>query len=489
MDETPTSPESAADGVADAPTPQGPATVPSAEVPNAEVPNAEVPNAEVPNGGALLGAGSPPAPASEPPPSAAAAPGLGAVVPPPPPTGAAGWTAPPPPPPDDASRASARSRGNQQRNLGVVAAIFLLVGSAFVGFGARDGWFTRNTSSTSIAASPSSSASTVDNSNSSSTSNGLNSDSITQAVDPALVNITSITGDGVGAGTGMIISSKGLVLTNHHVISGAETVQVEVGGNGKMYDAHVVGYSIADDVALVQIEGISGLPTISTSNDVAPNDDVLVLGNALGRGGEPHVSPGQIVALNQSITATDETGSSAERLTGMIQINAPVQPGQSGGAVVNANGDVVGMTTAASVNGGFRFGFNDGSNEAYAIPIARALSAAKEIQGGSSTASVHVGPRAVLGVTVPVQSQATTGGRTTTSGVQISGATTESAQNAGLTAGSTIIAIGDQSVSSVDDITKAMNQLKPDDKVKVTWLDTSGNQHSATVQLSEGPPA
>jgi S1-C subfamily serine protease len=368
-----------------------------------------------------------------------------------------------------------------------VAAVFLLVGSAFVGFGARDGWFTRDSSNTATSA-PSSNASTVDNSN---TSSGVDSSSAAASVQPAIVNITSITDNGVAAGTGMLISSKGLVVTNHHVISGARSLQVEVGGNGDTYDAHVVGYSIADDVALVQIEGVSGLPTISTTNDVAPDDTVQVIGNALGKGGEPTVTPGRVVALSQSITATDETGSSAERLTGMIQISAAVQPGQSGGAVVNADGDVVGMTTAAAVNGGYRFGFDSGSSEAYAIPIARALAAVKEIEGGSSTADVHVGSRAVLGVAVQATTQRPAGGTTTTgTGVPISGVTSGGpADKAGLTAGSTIVAIGDVDVNSVDDITKAMNGTKPGDSVKVTWIDPSGNRHSATLDAAAGPPA
>ncbi|MET0276504.1 MAG: S1C family serine protease [Acidimicrobiia bacterium] len=314
---------------------------------------------------------------------------------------------------------------------------------------------------------------------------------MSEAVDPAIVNINTQTSQGEAAGTGLLISSKGLVLTNHHVISGAEEVQVEVGGNGKTYDAHVVGYAIDDDVALVQIEDVSGLPTVKTSSDVLANDSVLVIGNALGRGGDPTVSPGTVEALGQQITATDETGSSAETLTDMIQISASVQPGQSGGAVVNADGEVVGMTTAASTGGGYRFGGSQSANEAFAIPIARALSVAKEIQGGESTDSVHVGPRAILGVEV----QGQLGGRTpiggsSSSGVAVAGVTQNGpAAGAGIAAGSTIVGIGDVTVRTADDITTAMNKLKPDTDVKVTWLDSSGQRRSASVRLVEGPPA
>jgi S1-C subfamily serine protease len=431
-------------------------------------------------------AGPPPAgpPPAGPPAGAAAASLIGAAA------------APPPPPPSPLPPERRAARGQQQRNLSVIAAIFLLVGSAFVGFGARDGWFTRDTSSTSVAANPSSGSSsssnpsTVDNSSDTS-STGVDFGAVADDVDDAIVNITSTSEFGVGAGTGMIISSKGLVLTNHHVIAGAEDLSVEVGGNGDTYDAHVLGYSIDDDVALVQIEGVSGLPTIDTDDNVVAQDSVLVMGNALGRGGEPTVSSGQVVALDQQITATDETGQDAETLTGMIQIAASVQPGQSGGAVVNADGEVVGMTTAASVNGNYRV--NNASGEAYAIPITRALAATQEIEKGTSTASVHVGPRAVMGISIQgevagANGRADTSG--TATGVPVADVTADGpAAGAGIAAGATIVGIGDTTVTSVDDITKAMNTLKPGDEVKVTWLDGSGTRHSATVELDEGPPA
>ncbi|MFI5046343.1 MAG: S1C family serine protease [Acidimicrobiia bacterium] len=359
--------------------------------------------------------------------------------------------------------------------------MFLLVGSAFVGFGARDGWFTRNPAGSSVAASAGNSSST--NSNNTSTSN-TDLGAVADRVDNAIVNITTQTPLGEAAGTGMLISSKGLVLTNHHVISQALQIQVEVGGNGKTYSAHVVGYSIADDVAVVQIEGVSGLPTIDTDQNVMPNEQVLVMGNALGRGGAPTVSAGRVVALDQQITATDETGANAETLKGMIQLAASVQPGQSGGAVVDADGQIVGMTTAASVSGGYRFGFQQGSNDAFAIPIGRAVAAAESIENGTSNSSIHVGARGILGIEV-----AGNAGRSS-DGVTVNGVTSGGpADKAGISAGSTIVAIGDTTVQSPTDITTAMNLYSPNDRIKVTWDDTSGSRHTATVQLDKGPPA
>jgi S1-C subfamily serine protease len=375
-----------------------------------------------------------------------------------------------------------RGRGGPHRRfLTILAAVFVLVGSAFVGFGARDGWFARDSSSSSTAAPAAESSS---DSSSTASSDATDFGAIADRVDDAIVNITTQTSQGVGAGTGMIISSKGLVLTNHHVISGAEELEIEVGGNGRTYDAHVVGYSIADDVALVQIEGVSGLPTIDTDDSVSVNEEVLVIGNALGRGGEPTVSPGVVVAIGRQITATDRAGGNGETLTGMIQVAASVQPGQSGGAVVDDDGEVVGMTTAASVNGGFRFGFEGGSDEAYAIPIARAVAAAETIQLGTSTDEIHVGPRGVMGVEI---SGRFAGSAT---GVPVSGVTDGGpADDAGISEGSTIVSIDDSPVRTADDITVAMNRYAPGDDVKVTWLDSAGSRHTAILELIEGPPA
>jgi S1-C subfamily serine protease len=204
------------------------------------------------------------------------------------------------------------------------------------------------------------------------------------------------------------------------------------------------------------------------------------------------VSAGTVVALGQQITATDGSGANAETLTGMIQISASVQPGQSGGAVVNADGEVVGMTTAASSNGGFRFGFQEASSEAYAIPIERALAAADEIEDGESNQRVHVGPRAVLGVVVESQRFTPDGRRAPdTSGSGVPVARTDSdgpADEAGISAGSTILSIDGTAVSTPDEITAAMNTLEPGDEVDVTWLDPQGDRHQASVETDEGPP-
>jgi S1-C subfamily serine protease len=315
-------------------------------------------------------------------------------------------------------------------------------------------------------------------------------------VAPGLVNIvTTIDGGGEGAGTGMVISSSGEVLTNNHVIENADSINVEIGGDGSSHSAKVIGYDVRDDVALIKIDGVSGLDTIPVGqpDSASVNDPVVVMGNALGQGGAPAVASGTITAVDQQITATDSDGSNAETLTNLIRVEADVQPGDSGGALVDGNGKVIGMTTAAST-GGFRFR-EAASGVGFAIRIDHALSIVKQIRNGDETDGVHVGARALLGVSLQDPSASRFGGRGTSSGASTSGAvvlnvaSNTPADDAGIQAGDTIVSIGNSSVSSTNELEDVMNTYHPDDKVKVTWTDSSGDNHSATVKLIEGPPA
>jgi S1-C subfamily serine protease len=290
----------------------------------------------------------------------------------------------------------------------------------------------------------------------------------------------------------MVISPDGLVLTNNHVINGAADLQVEIGGDGSSHSAKVLGYAVADDVALVQIKGVSHLKTVplGDSSHIAVDDGVVAIGNALGRGGTPTVSQGTVAALDQTITAGDDSGST-ETLHGLIQIDAAIQPGDSGGPLVNADGDVVGMNTAAAATNGFRQGT---SNIAFAIPINTARAIAAQIVQGKSSSTVHIGARGIMGVSVrDVASQGQSGSRganNTASGalvvqVQSGGP----ADGAGLARGDVITAVAGQTVTSVTQLNVAMDQYHPGDKVGITWFDASGDKHTANVTLIEGPPA
>jgi S1-C subfamily serine protease len=346
----------------------------------------------------------------------------------------------------------------------------------------------------------------------SSTGAGAPSDisAIAAKVDPGLVDINTNLSyqDEQAAGTGMVLTSNGVILTNNHVIDGATSISVTDVGNGKTYSATVVGYDRTGDVAVIRLTNASGLATISTaSGSAAVGEAVVGVGNAGGSGGTPSTAGGSVTALDQSITASDDNGGNSENLTGLIETNAGIQPGDSGGSLVNASGQVLGMDTAASVDSGYQVG----ANQAYAIPITTALSIAREIEAGKSTSVVHIGATGFLGVSVETSGSSssssgsgsggfggafggstggTGGSGTSTSGAVVEGALSGSpAGQAGLVQGDVITGLNGQTVSSASDLTNLLEPEHPGDTVSLQWTDTSGQTQSATVTLTSGPPA
>ncbi len=202
-------------------------------------------------------------------------------------------------------------------------------------------------------------------------------------------------------GTGIVLTSDGTVLTNNHVIRGATSIKVTDVGNGRTYTAKVVGYDATRDVAVIQLQNASGLTTanLGDSSSVRSGDSVTALGNAGGKGGTPSVATGTVTALNQGITASDEgSGSNSEQLAGLIETNADIQPGDSGGALVNSYGQVIGMNTAASSGTQFQSQSDQTAEQAFAIPINEATSIAKQIEAGQGSSTVHIGATAFLGI-------------------------------------------------------------------------------------------
>jgi S1-C subfamily serine protease len=195
---------------------------------------------------------------------------------------------------------------------------------------------------------------------------------------------------------------------------------------------------------------------------------VTAVGNAGGTG-TLTAAAGSITAVDQSITASDTGGTNAEQLSGLIETDAAVQPGDSGGPLYDANGQVIGMDTAASTGG---------ATQAYAIPIAAARQIASQIETGVSSATIHQGLSAFLGVSVDDSQRGAT-----VQGVVSSGP----AAGAGIAAGDVITAVDGATISSVSDLTKTLSGHSPGDKVSVRWTDTSGASHSATLTLATGP--
>jgi S1-C subfamily serine protease len=323
---------------------------------------------------------------------------------------------------------------------------------------------------------------------------------IAAKISPALVDINSTFGyqSAQGAGTGIVLTSDGEILTNNHVINGATKISVTDVGNGRTYGATVKGYDDAHDVAVLQLQGASGLQTakLSDSSKAAVGESVVAVGNAGGTGGTPSNAGGSITALNQTITAGDDLTGSSEQLAGLIEVNADIQPGDSGGSLVNTAGQVIGIDTAASQG----FSFQTSGTQGYAIPINQARAIAQQIESGVGSSTTHVGPTALLGVELSTSSQNSNGGyfgggsfggtSGGASGAAISSVVSGGpAAAAGLAAGDTITSLDGQSVDSAASVAPVLVAHHPGDKVPVTWVDSSGQSHTATVDLGSGPPA
>ncbi|HLJ99523.1 MAG TPA: trypsin-like peptidase domain-containing protein, partial [Streptosporangiaceae bacterium] len=235
--------------------------------------------------------------------------------------------------------------------------------------------------------------------------------------------------DETAEGTGFVIDAhNGLVLTNNHVIDGATSVTVTLALNGKTFPATVLGYDLPADVALLRIDPAGGLTaaTLGNSDNLRPGISVLALGNEAGQGGPPSSASGVISGTGRSIVATDHSSNLTETLHNMLQTSADIRPGDSGGPLINAEGQVVGIDTAAGDTGsrqgsgsgsasgsgpgsGSRGSASSGSGSGgdfagYAIPINAALAIVRQIEAGRPEPDIHLGMPALLGVLLPSSS-------------------------------------------------------------------------------------
>jgi S1-C subfamily serine protease len=268
----------------------------------------------------------------------------------------------------------------------------------------------------------------------------------------------------------MVIDSDGIVVTNHHVVAGSTEVTVTVPATDKTYSAEVLGYDATTDVAILQLDGASGLTTVTTDlAAVSVGATVTSVGNAQG-GGELIAAPGTVTALGQNITVNEDNGTTAD-LTDLIQVNAAMVPGDSGGAMLDAEGEVIGMNVAGSTNTSDQVG--------YAIPITSVMTIADSVLKGVSTQSITLGRTGFLGV------QMTTGTDVTVAGL-ISGSP---AVAAGLTVGSVITAVDNTPIAARADLTAILASHQPGDQVAVAWTDMGGATHTETITLAEAPLA
>ena len=290
---------------------------------------------------------------------------------------------------------------------------------------------------------------------------------------------TTLAYGGRAAGTGVVLSSSGEVLTNNHVIRGARSVRVTDTATGHTYGATVAGYSVARDIALLKLRNAHGLASalIGTSSNLEVGTRVVAIGNAGGTG-VLTTKTGRLLRVGRSITVTDDDGSST-RLTGLIETSAPLRPGDSGGPLLS-NGRVIGIDAAASSS----FRFRDEGGTGFAIPIDTALQIAGRIEAGHSTTTVHVGPTAFLGVAL-----APSGIAQDVSGALVQGVSPDSpAATAGIGRDDVITAFAGTRVRSSTDLRKRVLRFAPGRVVRVTWLDRVTGSSSASVRLVSGPP-
>lgn len=349
----------------------------------------------------------------------------------------------------------------------------------------------------------------------------MNDSAVYKKVEPGVVDVAADLQylDETAEGTGIVINAaQGLVLTNNHVIDDATSVTVTPVASGRIYQATIVGYDLADDVALLKISGATGLKAVTTgdSNGLTIGSQVLALGNEAGQGGPPTVAPGVISSLDRSIVASDQSSGLTETLHGMLQTSANIRPGDSGGPLANAAGQVVGVNTAAGSGGPGM------STAGYAIPINSALAVADQIAAGHKGPGIHLGMPAFLGVLLPdssrtnPQQQASqedqahsgnaasahgcitgdTGSYTAvpvaiapaSSGALVDGVVCgTAAAAAGLVPGDVITSFNGRPVASARVLSSVLGADRPGTRAAMTWLTIDGDSHSATITLGTGP--
>lgn len=298
------------------------------------------------------------------------------------------------------------------------------------------------------------------------------------AVTPAVVDINAtIAGvPGAAAGTGIVLRSDGLVLTSRHVVSGATALDVRSATTGGQYQAVVLGYDIAEDIAVLQLSGATALPpaVIGDSSRLRVGDRVVAVGNAGGRGGTPTSVAGRVTGRGRTVVVSDPAVGDTLRLRNMIAVSAPVQSGQSGGPMVTLDGAVIGVTAAASV------GSSGESTTGWAVSINRAMTIVSDVLAGRQRNGVHIGPPGFLGVRLTDSTRAA---------VIAEVLPGTPAATAGLAPGDRITRVGSHRIGSRQQLARRISARSPGSQVNLRWTSPDGARNRAKVVLGQGPLA
>lgn len=373
---------------------------------------------------------------------------------------------------------NALSTNSKKTNRAITISIFIIVGIlATLGIGVAGGYMLRQSN---IAQTATTSIDSKTDGNSTITSEESTIAAVAEKVQPSVVSVMTETqtrsyygtSTAEGAGTGIIVSKDGYIMTNNHVIDGAVSVAV-VDNNGDQYDnVSVIGRDPLNDIAFLKIKSNTEFTpvTLGSSSTVRIGQQVVAIGNALGQYSNS-VTSGIISGMGRPVTASNSDGS-AESLTDLIQTDASINSGNSGGPLVNTAGQVIGINTAI---------IEDANGIGFSIPI---NSTKGVLAGVLETGKVQ---RAYLGinyltVTPAVAKQYNLSVKQgayvyAQNGIPVS--VNGPAANSGLKQGDVITKINDEAVGAAGGLSSIIGQYRPGDKVSVSYL--QNGQEKTTI--------
>lgn len=308
---------------------------------------------------------------------------------------------------------------------------------------------------------------------------------VADKVSPSVVSIvTSVNTQSIfgaaeqqAAGTGIILSKDGYILTNHHVIDSATTVQV-ITSDGTTYEnVKVIGSDPLNDIAYLKIDGADNLTpaAMGDSSTVRVGQQVVAIGNALGQY-QNTVSSGIISGKGRPVTAGSDDGSSSESLTDLLQTDAAINPGNSGGPLLNYSGQVVGIDTAIA---------SDAQGIGFAIPINATKGTTKMVLAGKGVQRAYLGVRYVevnAAVAKQYNLSVKTGAYVVDDGASAAIVAGSPADKAGLKEKDIITKVNGESVGVAGSVSTLAGEYAPGDTITITYL-RGGSEHTAKVTL------
>lgn len=310
---------------------------------------------------------------------------------------------------------------------------------------------------------------------------------------PSVVKLRIQMGQGEAEGSGVVLTSDGLILTNNHVaaagadsadgaqpasMNGGEATRTVTFSDGRSVPFSVVGTDPTGDLAVVRAEGVSGLTPIAigSSKDVKVGEQVVAIGSPLGLQGT--VTTGIVSALNRPVAAGDGSGGQASVLDA-IQTDAAINPGNSGGALVNMKGELIGLNSAIATLGAGQGGPGGGGGESGSIGLGFAIPSDQAKRIADELVSTGTASHGSLGVQLSTDP-------TASSGAAIANvAEGGPAASAGIPDGAVITKVNDQVIDGPEALVAAVRSKAPGDNVSLTYLDQSGASQTTQVTLGK----